>query len=235
VVMLVIPSLSLMNGKCVILERGDEARKIEISSNPVEAAETWKNQGVQRVHLIDIDGARAGKLVNIDIIEKIAKKVPLQVGGGIRNIADAERVVSTGSKIILGSSVIKNPELLMELQGFRESLLISIDSKDGKVVLEGWLETTKLDPFKLAKKIEKFTSGIIFTATERDGMMDGPDFDAIKKMVTAVKVPIYANGGISSLDDIRQLKEAGAYAAVVGRAFYDQKINYNEAANIARF
>ncbi len=233
--MIVIPSLSLMGGRCVILERGDDAKKYEVSDNPLEMAETWRNLGAPRLHMIDIDGARTGKLVNIDIIEKIAKKIPLQVGGGIRNIADAERVVSTGSKIILGSSVIKNPDLLMELQGFKNSLLISIDAKDGKVVLEGWLETTKLDPFKLAKKIENYTSGIIFTAIERDGTMEGPDFDAIKKMVETVKVPIYANGGISSIEDIKQLKECGAHAAIFGRAFYAQKINYNDAVNAARF
>ncbi|MFA5105566.1 MAG: 1-(5-phosphoribosyl)-5-[(5-phosphoribosylamino)methylideneamino] imidazole-4-carboxamide isomerase [Candidatus Micrarchaeia archaeon] len=233
--MIVIPSLSLMDGKCVILEKGDETKKFEVSGNPLEMAETWKNLGAPRIHMIDIDGARDGRLVNIEIIEKIAKKVPLQVGGGIRNIADAERVVSTGSKIILGSSVIKNPELLMELQGFKNSLLISVDSKDGKVVLEGWLETTKLDPFKLAKKIENYASGIIFTAIERDGTMQGPDFDAIKKMVGTVKVPIYANGGISSLDDIKQLKECGVHAAIFGRAFYAQKVNYADAVNAARF
>lgn len=233
--MIVIPSLSLMDGKCVILEKGDEKKKFEVSGNPMEMAETWKNLGAPRIHMIDIDGARAGRLVNIEIIEKIAKKVPLQVGGGIRNIADAERVVSTGSKIILGSSVIKNPELLMELQGFKNSLLISIDAKDGKVVLEGWLETTKLDPYKLAKKIENYASGIIFTAIERNGTMEGPDFDAIKKMVGTVKVPIYANGGISSIDDIKQLKECGVHAAIFGRAFYAQRVNYSDAVNAARF
>ncbi len=233
--MIVIPSLSLMNGKCVILEKGDEAKKLEVSSNPLEVAETWKNMGAPRIHMIDIDGARTGKLVNIDLIEKIAKKVPLQVGGGIRNIADAERVVATGSNIILGSSVIKNPELLMELQGFKNNLLISIDAKEGKVVLEGWLETTKLDPYKLAKKIERYAGGIIYTATERDGVMEGPDFAAIKKMVHAVKVPVYANGGVSSIEDIKTLKECGAHAAIFGKAFYTQKINYAEAANAARF
>ncbi|MBM3229963.1 1-(5-phosphoribosyl)-5-((5-phosphoribosylamino)methylideneamino)imidazole-4-carboxamide isomerase, partial [Candidatus Parvarchaeota archaeon] len=189
--MLVIPSIDILMGKSVVLEQGDVERKSEFSQDPFEVAKYWAEAGCQRVHVIDLDGARTGKLVNIELIERMAKVAPLQVGGGIRNIADAERVVSAGAKIILGSSVVKNPELLMELQGFKNSLLVSLDARKGKVVIQGWLESTQLDPYSLAKKIERYASGIIFTVVERDGIMKGPDFEAVKKMASKVNVPVY--------------------------------------------
>ena len=237
--MLVIPAVDIMGGEAVRLTKGEFDSKQIFHEDPAQAAMHWQEQGAQRIHVVDLDGAREGRMRNFESVKKIVENtaVEIQVGGGIRTLEDAERVLKLKVKVVLGTSAVKNPALVRELSRRygSENVIAGLDTKGGEVVVEGWAKGTGQDVFTLACEMEKLGAGaIIFTCVERDGTLSGPDVEMVKRMVNSVEIPVIASGGVSSLDDLRRLKETGAFAVIVGKALYLEKFSFQEAVEAAR-
>jgi phosphoribosylformimino-5-aminoimidazole carboxamide ribotide isomerase len=232
-----IPAIDILNGKCVRLIQGDYKQETVFSDDPVEFAVRWSTYGAKWMHIIDLDGARAGKLVNDKIVEKIinVSDCSIQIGGGIRNYNDFRNALNNGvNRVIVGTIAIKDKVLLRSLiTDFSDELIVSIDSRDGFVQVEGWTESTQLEAFSLIQELaQQGVKRIIYTDVERDGTNEGINFKNIEKIVNSSHIPIIAAGGISSLDDLENLKSCGVEGAILGRALFDGKIDLEEAINL---
>jgi len=234
--MVLIPAIDIMEGKCVRLTKGDFNTKEVYYENPVDVARMWDELGAKRIHVVDLDGAKQGNLVNGKIIEQIIKncKAEIEVGGGIRNRETIDYLFSMGvNYVILGSAAIYDKDLLLySLLNYKERTIVGIDSKNKEVAVSGWLEKTKIKDIELAKKMKEIgVKTIIFTDISKDGTLNGPNFKALEDILkTGVKV--IASGGISSMEDLRKLKEMGAYGAIIGKALYIGKINLKSALEV---
>jgi phosphoribosylformimino-5-aminoimidazole carboxamide ribotide isomerase len=221
----VIPAVDMQDGEVVQLvqgERGTETRY----GDPVEAAERWVDAGAETLHLVDLDGAFEGERTNADAVESVvdAVDVPVQLGGGIRTAADAADLLDRGvARVILGTAAVEEPELVEEISAdYPGRVMVSLDAKDGEVVVSGWTEGTGLDPAEAASRYEDLGAGsILFTDVDVEGRHEGVQADVTRRVVDAVDVPVVASGGVASLDDVRALKDAGAAAVVVGTALYE--------------
>jgi phosphoribosylformimino-5-aminoimidazole carboxamide ribotide isomerase len=226
--MILIPAVDILGGKCVRLLRGDYRQATEYSHNPAVMAETWQAGGAKRLHLVDLDGAKSGKPVNEAVILSIAERsqIPVQVGGGIRNIDQIDRYLSSGvERVILGTAALKDPTLLADAtEDYPGHIWVAIDGKGGRVAIEGWIEDTTTDVYELAEICEGLgVSGVVFTDISRDGTLTGPNLPSLEKMVNRVSLPIIASGGISSLDDLRSLRKLNLpriEGVIVGKALY---------------
>jgi phosphoribosylformimino-5-aminoimidazole carboxamide ribotide isomerase len=232
-----IPAIDILNGKCVRLIQGDYKQETVFSDDPVEFAVRWSTYGAKWMHIIDLDGARAGKLVNDKVVEKIinVSDCSIQIGGGIRNYNDFRNALNNGvNRVIVGTIAIKDKVLLRSLiTDFSDELIVSIDSRDGFVQVEGWTESTQLEAFSLIQELaQQGVKRIIYTDVERDGTNEGINFKNIEKIVNSSHIPIIAAGGISSLDDLENLKSCGVEGAILGRALFDGKIDLEEAINL---
>ena len=233
----VIPAIDLLDGKCVRLYQGDYDRASIFSDNPVETARQWAAEGATRLHVVDLDGAKEGKSVNLSVIEAIAKAIdiPVQVGGGLRDRAGVTRLLDTGvQRAILGTVAVEKPELVTQLcNEFRDRIVVGIDARNGKVATRGWLETSEVDAKELAKRMaQQGAAAIIYTDIHRDGTMSGPNMDALRELAEAIDIPVIASGGVSSLTDLLSLlslESAGVKGAIVGRAIYTGDISIKEA------
>ncbi len=229
----VVPAVDLQDGEVVQLvqgERGTEKRY----GDPVEAAERWIDQGAATLHLVDLDGAFEGERANADAVERIveATDVSLQLGGGIRTAADAADLLERGlDRVIMGTAAVNDPDLVAEISAeYPESVVVSLDAKDGEVVVEGWTEGTGIDPAEAATRYEELGAGaILFTDVDVEGQLDGVQTDPVRRVVEAVDIPVIASGGVASIDDIRDLRAAGASAVVVGSALYEGEFTLEEA------
>ncbi len=236
--MIIIPAIDLKDGQCVRLLQGKKDLSTTYSDNPVEVARRWVSFGARLIHIVDLDGAFTGNQKNRDTVRAIreAVDVDLELGGGIRDMEGIRNWIELGiNRVILGTVAVKNPELVKQASGeFPGKILIGIDAKDGMVAVKGWEEVTELDAFELAKKMENFNvAGIIYTDISRDGMLTGPNIEATRKMVESVSIPVIASGGISSIDDIKRLKEIpGLWGAITGKALYTGKLDLREAIEI---
>jgi len=231
--MQVIPAIDILDGKCVRLKQGRYDAETIYANNPVEIAQKWESQGAPRLHVVDLDGARTGTPKNIEIIKNIAKalEIPIQVGGGIRTLDVIQELIDFGiDRIILGTTAVKNPNLLGEVcKKFAHQIAVAIDTKKGKVATEGWTEVSKKDTLALAKEaIQLEVKRFIYTDISRDGMMEGPNFEGIKSFISQVSVPVIASGGISTKEDIERLKGTGAEGCIVGKALYEGKVSLTE-------
>jgi len=237
-----IPAVDIKNGKCVRLIQGQLDKEIIYSDDPSEMAKKWEDLGASLLHVVDLDGAFAGSSVNKRTIEKIIKNIaiPIEVGGGIRDLETVESFFNMGvSRIVLGTVAQENPSFVKEVcKKFPEKILVGIDAKDGFVSVRGWIEKTKKKALYLAKQFEGFgVSAIIFTDILRDGMLSGPNLDRTKELAESVDIPVIASGGISELQDIKNvlnLKKSGIIGVIVGRALYDGRIDYKEIAQLER-
>jgi len=235
---IIIPAIDLKDGQCVRLLQGKKDLSTTYSDNPVEVARRWVSFGARLIHIVDLDGAFTGNQKNRDTVRAIreAVDVDLELGGGIRDMEGIRNWIELGiNRVILGTVAVKNPELVKQASGeFPGKILIGIDAKDGMVAVKGWEEVTELDAFELAKKMENFNvAGIIYTDISRDGMLTGPNIEATRKMVESVSIPVIASGGISSIDDIKRLKEIpGLWGAITGKALYTGKLDLREAIEI---
>ncbi len=238
--MIVIPAIDLKQGKCVRLKQGLMEESTVFSDDPVAMAGKWVEQGCQRLHLVDLDGAFAGQPVNADIIEDICATypdTPVQIGGGIRNLETAEAYLEAGAKyVIIGTQAVKQPEFVTELcVEFPDSVIVGIDAKDGKVAIQGWAEGSDQQAEDLAKQFEDDgVHAIVYTDISRDGMMQGVNVQATARLAEAVDIPVIASGGVASMDDIHRLAEvrdSGIAGVIVGRALYEGTIDLNEALN----
>lgn len=232
----VIPAIDLLQGRCVRLYQGDYHKSEVFNENPVEVAREWESQGATRLHLVDLDGAKEGKSVNLDVISAIvnAVSIPVQVGGGLRDRLSIERLFQIGvERAIVGTVAVEKPELVKELcEAFPYKIAVGIDARNGKVATRGWLETSEVEATKLAQEISPLAAAIIYTDIYRDGTLVGPNKEALRELANAVDIPIIASGGVSSLTDLLSLlslESLGVNGVIVGKAIYTGKVNLREA------
>ncbi len=229
----VIPAIDLLDGKCVRLYQGDYAKSQVFDHNPVAVARQWEEQGASRLHLVDLDGAKAGKTSNLAAIEAIVKAltIPVQVGGGLRDRTSVSRLLEMGvQRAILGTVAVEQPELITEwCAQFPQQIVVGIDARNGKVATRGWLETSEVLATDLASRMAKQgAAAIIYTDIHRDGTMSGPNMSALRELATAIDIPVIASGGVSSLTDLLSLlalEPLGVTGAIVGRAIYTGDID----------
>ncbi len=234
--MKIFPAIDLKNGQCVRLFKGDMAQATVFNDNPQAQALEFERAGFSYLHLVDLDGAIEGSPVNKGAVEAILKaiKIPVQLGGGIRNLAQIENWLSLGvSRVILGTIAAKNPEIVIEAcKKFPGRIVVGIDSKNGFVATEGWVEESETKTLDLAKKYEDVgVCAIIYTDISRDGTLTGVDFEGTKNLAQNLSIPVIASGGVSSIEDIKALKtleKHGLEGVIVGRALYDKKVSAKE-------
>ena len=237
--MIIIPAIDLKGGQCVRLLQGLKDHVTVYSNDPAKIAQQWEADGSKLIHIVDLDGAFSGEQKNIDAIMKIrhAVKLPLQVGGGIRNAGTIKHLLSAGiNRVILGTAAIEDPDFLTEACSLHpEKILLGIDAKDGMVAIKGWEEVTSVSAQELAKRLERIgIAGIIYTDISRDGMLTGPNIEAVREMVACVNIPIIASGGVSSLEDIRNLMHIeNLWGVITGQALYTQSLDLKEAIALA--
>jgi phosphoribosylformimino-5-aminoimidazole carboxamide ribotide isomerase len=229
--MIVLPAIDLKSGEVVRLKQGDFERKTVYSQNPLAVAEDLAAQGAEWLHLVDLDGAAAGESQNYAVIKKIVAETELkiQTGGGIRKKEDVRRLLDLGVKrVIIGTLAVKDPELLAELieEFGAESILVSIDAREGKVATSGWLEASERDMLDFAREMEALgVKYILYTDIGRDGMLSGPDFAGLRKLQSETELKIVASGGISSNQDLYDLAAENFYGAITGQAIYQGKVD----------
>jgi phosphoribosylformimino-5-aminoimidazole carboxamide ribotide isomerase len=229
----VIPAVDIEDGQVVQLVGGERGSGREYGE-PVEAAERWVEQGARTLHLVDLDGAFEGERENAATIERIieAVDVSVQLGGGIRTAEDARSLLDRGvDHVILGTAAVENPELVTEISETHPgSVLVSLDAKDGEVVVSGWTEGTGLDPAEAAAAYEqRGAAGILFTDVDVEGRLEGVQTSPVRRIAEDVSIPVVASGGVSTVADIRALRSAGASAVVVGSALYEGRFTLQEA------
>ena len=235
--MKVIPAIDLMDGKVVRLVKGDPKNKTIYSNNPVETAKKWEKAGADRIHVVDLD-ATLGRGSNLQIIKKIAQEVsiPIHASGGLRDEKTISDALSFADKVVIGTFAFKNRENLPEIvtKFGKEKIIISVDQLNGKIVINGWRQSTGID---LIAGIDDFLkiglSEFLLTSVERDGTLYGPDIDYLKKACKIKNTMIIASGGISDLKDTIAVKKCGAAGVILGKALYDGKISIEEVRAIA--
>jgi phosphoribosylformimino-5-aminoimidazole carboxamide ribotide isomerase len=241
--MLIIPAIDLKDGHCVRLQQGRMDSATVFSEQPGKAAAQWAGRGAKRLHVVDLNGAVAGKPVNEaavkEILASLDADIPVQLGGGIRDLDTIERYLDDGvSYIIIGTAAVKNPGFLHEAcDAFPGHIMVGLDAKDGKVATDGWSKLTKHEVIDLAKRFQDYgVEAVIYTDIGRDGMMTGVNIEATVRLAQALSVPVIASGGLNSLDDIRKLCEVekeGITGAITGRAIYEGKLDFAEAVKLA--
>lgn len=237
--MLIIPAIDLKDARCVRLQQGDMDSATVFSEDPVAMAQHWRNLGAKRLHIVDLNGAVAGKPRNEKVIREMVQAVgdalPIQLGGGIRDLDTIERYLDVGvSYIIIGTAAVKNPGFLHDAcYAFPGHIMVGLDAKEGKVAVEGWSKLTGHDVLDLAKKFEDYgTEALIYTDIGRDGMLTGVNLDATRKLAQALRIPVIASGGLGSLADVQavcELYSDGVVGAIAGRALYEGKFDFKEA------
>lgn len=238
--MIIYPAIDIKEGKVVRLLQGQFDKVTEYSQNPCIVAQKWADMGAQWLHIVDLDGAKTGKITNLSSIEEITKKLnlPIQVGGGIRNIADINALLNIGvSRIILGTTAIENLKFLKELiDTYEEKIVVSLDCDNGCLTKHGWATKSDIKATDFIKELEKINLRLlVYTDIATDGMLTGPNYIALKQLAESTTIPIIASGGISSLDDIRKLNKMeslGIVGAITGKAIYENKLNLEEALKL---
>lgn len=232
--MLIIPAVDIKDGKCVQLIQGRPGTEQIVLENPSEIAKSWENKGANMLHIIDLDGA-LGTQDNFDMIKKIVEviEVPIQMGGGIRDINYAKKLLDIGiDRIIIGTMAIKKPETIKKLSDEygKERIMVSLDSKDNKVVIKGWTEKTSKSATEFGKFLEKYGAGsILFTNVDYEGLLKGFNEQPVIDLVNAVNIPVVYSGGISTIKDIEKLQNTGVKGIVVGSAIYKGTIDFKES------
>lgn len=241
--MLLIPAIDLKDGKCVRLRQGRMEDDTVFSDNPVEVAGRWVAAGARRIHLVDLDGAFAGKPRNAEIIHQIVEAypdVPVQIGGGIRDEDTIQGYLEAGVKyVIIGTKAVSEPHFVRDVAvEFPGHIIVGLDAKEGKVAIDGWSKLSSHDVIDMAQKFEEHgVEAIIYTDISRDGMMQGVNIEATSKLARAIHIPVIASGGITNMDDIHALGKVagdGIIGAITGRAIYEGTLNFAEAEKIAQ-
>jgi len=241
--MLIIPAIDLKDGRCVRLQQGDMAKETVFSDQPAKMAAQWAKLGARRLHVVDLNGAVAGKPKNEEAIKAIVASVdsdiPVQLGGGIRDLDTIERYLDDGvSYVIIGTAAVKNPGFLHEAcDAFPGHIIVGLDAKDGKVATDGWSKLTGHDVLDLAKRFQDYgVEAVIYTDIGRDGMMGGVNVEATVRLAQALSVPVIASGGLNGLDDVTRLcavESEGITGAIAGRAIYEGKLDFAAAQKLA--
>jgi len=237
---LIIPAIDLKDGRCVRLKQGDMASATVFSEDPVATAKHWAAQGARRLHVVDLNGAIAGRPKNDkvirDMIRAVGEAMPIQIGGGIRDLDTIESYIDAGvTYVIIGTAAVKNPGFLSDASyAFPGHIIAGLDAKDGKVAVEGWSKMTGHDVVDLARKYEEYgVEALVYTDIGRDGMMTGVNIEATLKLAQSIKIPLIASGGLNSLQDVlavcERLVPEGVIGAITGRALYEGKIDFKQA------
>jgi phosphoribosylformimino-5-aminoimidazole carboxamide ribotide isomerase len=237
---LIIPAIDLKDGRCVRLQQGDMKTATVFGDDPVTMAKHWAAQGARRLHIVDLNGAVAGRPKNEKVIREMIKAVgdamPIQLGGGIRDLDTIESYIDAGvTYVVIGTAAVKNPGFLSDASyAFPGHIIAGLDAKDGKVAVEGWSKMTGHDVVDLAKKYEDFgVEALVYTDIGRDGMMTGINIEATLKLAQAIKIPLIASGGLNSIKDLetvcQKLVPEGVIGAITGRALYEGKIDFKKA------
>ncbi len=232
------PAIDLRGGNCVRLKQGDYNQETVFGDNPGAMALQWCKQGAECMHLVDLDGARDGLWINQDAVRSIieAIDVPCQLGGGVREEATIELLLGLGvSRLIIGTKALKEPSWFSSMvEKFPHKLALGIDARDGMVATDGWLETSETTAISLAQQFEdQPVAAIIYTDISRDGMMQGANVTGMAEMKQATSIPVIASGGVTTLEDVKQLQKAGLDGAIIGRSLYDGVIDLAEAISLA--
>ncbi len=237
--MLLIPAIDLKDGRCVRLKQGDMNAETVFSDDPGAVARHWVEQGARRMHLVDLNGAVAGRPRNEPairaIVDAVGGNVPVQLGGGIRDLDTIERYLDDGiSYVIIGTAAVKNPGFLHDAcNAFPGQIIVGLDARDGKVATDGWSKLTRHDVLDLAKKFEGYgVEAIIYTDIGRDGMLAGVNVEATVRLARELRIPVIASGGFASLDDVEQLcaiEGEGVTGAILGRALYEGALDFRAA------
>jgi phosphoribosylformimino-5-aminoimidazole carboxamide ribotide isomerase len=237
---LIIPAIDLKDGRCVRLKQGDMSTATVFAEDPVATARHWAEQGARRLHVVDLNGAIAGRPKNEkvirDMIRAVGDAMPIQLGGGIRDLDTIESYIDAGvTYVIIGTAAVKNPGFLSDASyAFPGHIIAGLDAKEGKVAVDGWSKMTGHDVADLAKKYEDFgIEALVYTDIGRDGMMSGVNIEATLRLAQAIKIPIIASGGLNSLKDVQSVCETlvpeGIIGAIAGRALYEGKIDFKKA------
>ncbi len=236
--MKIFPAIDIKDKKCVRLIKGDFRNKIDYEISPVNQAAKYENHGFKNLHVVDLDGALAGKTINLEIIKEIVKKYDLkiEIGGGVRNIESIQQYIDVGvEKVILGSGAVKNKEFLKEAcKKFKDKIALGLDAKDGILSVSGWKENLNINTLDFLKEVNNFgVSRIIFTDINRDGMKTSPNYEDTIKIAEISNCPVIISGGVSSIQDIkkaRDLSNKNIEGIIVGKAIYDGDIKLDELA-----
>jgi phosphoribosylformimino-5-aminoimidazole carboxamide ribotide isomerase len=242
--MLLIPAIDLKDGHCVRLKQGEMGEATVFSEEPAVMARHWIDQGARRLHLVDLNGAFAGRPKNGPAIraitEEVGDDIPVQLGGGIRDLDTIEHYLDNGiSYVIIGTAAVKNPGFLHDACGaFPGHIIVGLDARDGKVAVDGWSKMTGHDVVDLARKFEDYgVEAIIYTDIGRDGMLSGVNVEATVRLAQALRIPVIASGGIATLDDIKALcavESEGVMGAITGRAIYEGTLDFAKAQTLAQ-
>jgi len=234
----IIPAVDILDGKCVRLYQGKFDAETVYSESPLEAAERWATLGAKWVHLVDLNGAKTGFQENLEIIREIIEsfKVNFEVSGGVRNIETIEFLLACGAKrIIVGTRSVIDKQFVKSIAAkYGDKIAVGVDASGGRVATDGWTKVTNIEAKEFAKDLESMgVKRIIFTDTQRDGALKGPNFEAIEDLADSINIPIIASGGISSLDDIRKLKLIeGIEGCIIGKALYEGKFSLEDALKV---
>ncbi|MCX7919747.1 MAG: 1-(5-phosphoribosyl)-5-[(5-phosphoribosylamino)methylideneamino]imidazole-4-carboxamide isomerase [bacterium] len=235
--MQIIPAIDILEGQCVRLQQGEYSRKTVYSDDPVSVAKRWESAGAKWLHIVDLDGAKTGSLKNLDTVVRIvnAVTIPVELGGGIRDLASIKQVLSLGiQRVVLGTIAYSYAAMVEEAcNRFGEKIAVGIDARHGRVMIKGWLEKTDIPALDLAKRMENSgVKTIIYTDISKDGMLEGPNLAAIKHIACNVGISVIASGGIATINDIQNLKQLGCpnlIGAIVGKAIYDGQLDLHQA------
>ena len=240
--MIIIPAIDLKDGQCVRLRKGIMEDTTVFSNNPTEMASKWVAEGARRLHLVDLNGAFEGKPINADCVNEITKSfpnLPVQIGGGIRDLQTANAYIEAGiSYLIIGTMAVTNPDFVEKLcDEFPNKIIVGLDANNGLVATDGWAKQTDIDVVELSKKYEQYgVNSIVYTDIARDGMMQGVNVEATANLAKKTSIPIIASGGITNLDDIAALlKNAhhGIMGAITGRAIYEGQLDFNDSQTMS--
>ena len=241
--MLIIPAIDLKDGQCVRLKQGEMDSATVFSSDPAAMAKKWIDSGARRLHLVDLNGAFAGKPINEAAIKAITdavgEDIPVQLGGGIRDLDTIERYLDDGiTYVIIGSAAVKTPGFLHDAcNAFPGHIIVGLDAKDGKVAVDGWSKVTHHDVIDLAQRFQDYgVEAVVYTDIGRDGMLSGVNIEATVKLAQALTIPVIASGGITNLEDIRALgavEQEGIMGAITGRAIYEGTLDFAAAQRLA--
>lgn len=240
--MIIIPAIDLKDGQCVRLRKGIMEDTTVFSNNPTEMASKWVSEGARRLHLVDLNGAFEGKPINADCVNEITKSfpnLPVQIGGGIRDLQTANAYIEAGiSYLIIGTMAVTNPDFVEKLcDEFPNKIIVGLDANNGLVATDGWAKQTDIDVIELSKKYEQYgVNSIVYTDIARDGMMQGVNVEATANLAKKTSIPIIASGGITNLDDIAALLKNAHYGimgAITGRAIYEGQLDFNDAQTMS--
>jgi phosphoribosylformimino-5-aminoimidazole carboxamide ribotide isomerase len=238
--MRIIPAVDIKNGRCVRLVQGKVDQETVYSNDPLAMANHWDEEGAQTIHVVDLDGAFQGSPINAEIVKNIiySSSVDIQVGGGIRTLETIGNYVKAGAyRIILGTVAQQEPEFIEEAcKRFPDKIIIGIDARHGLVAVKGWVEVSEQKATDLAQKLKGYgIAGFIFTDISRDGMLQGPNLESIKEFAESAQLPVIASGGVSRLEDIKNLAKLESYGVegvIVGKALYDKTLTFKEARDV---